>query len=207
MCLRYITDYQQESSPTLFTLSPSSRSALTLGVNNGGVYKLSWSRYSFYDLLLEPNVRFWSNAGLDIWTRVCLTVDTRRNLAQVFSGSNMSIRKMLPLEYVWSGEPVIDVSGFDGQVTDLQMWDYPIHYRQILDYMSNRIYESSPGSVLTWSSIGYSLRGDTLLEDTFEWQAKQSILRGGSGHHPGKERKNRKFFNHNRWDKKKSQQI
>ena len=44
------------------------------------------------------------------------------------------------VQYVWSGEPVIEFSGFEGQVTDVQVWDYPLRYREILNYMSSCVY-------------------------------------------------------------------
>ena len=44
------------------------------------------------------------------------------------------------VQYVWSGEPVIQFEGFDGQVTDIQMWDYPLSYREVFKYMTNGVY-------------------------------------------------------------------
>lgn len=98
VCVRYLTDFQRVNSPSIFTLSPSSRTALKLSVSATGSYILSWDRFSYYTQYMKPNIRFWSNIGPDIWTRVCLTVDPMKNVAQVFSGSNMSIRKILPVQ-------------------------------------------------------------------------------------------------------------
>ena len=44
------------------------------------------------------------------------------------------------VQYVWSGEPVIEFPGFDGQVTDVQMWDYPLSYREVFKYMTSSVY-------------------------------------------------------------------
>lgn len=84
----------------------------------------------------------------------------------------MSIRKILPTQVLWSREPVLDVSGFDGHVMDLEVWDYPLEYRQIYSYMQD--YGPS-GSVLTWSRIGYQINGRVLLEDTFNRRQRQPI--------------------------------
>ncbi|XP_053171569.1 uncharacterized protein LOC128355351 [Scomber japonicus] len=173
VCVRYLTDFDERGNPTLFTLSPSSRTALRLTATSNGWYTLAWDRFSYYKLSLRSNNRFWSNIGPELWTRVCLTVDTIKNVAQVFSGSTMSIRKMLPIKYVWSGEPVIEFAGFDGQVTDVQMWDYPLAYNEIFNYMSGGVYSSYSGSVLTWSNIGYNLRGNTLLEQRYEMKENE----------------------------------
>lgn len=94
VCLRYLTDSDYN---TIFTLSPSSGNRMQLVANSPGVYRLNFGYQSYY-LDLRPNIRFWSNIGLDIWTRICLTVDTVKGVAQMFNGSSISIRKMLPLK-------------------------------------------------------------------------------------------------------------
>lgn len=35
---------------------------------------------------------------------------------------------------------MLDFSGFDGQVTDVQVWDYPLRYSDIFNYMSGGVY-------------------------------------------------------------------
>ncbi|XP_074493879.1 uncharacterized protein LOC141769077 isoform X2 [Sebastes fasciatus] len=190
VCLRYLTD----NVYSLFTLSPSSRNPLNLAVSNVGEYTLNVGGYSQY---MKPNVRLWSNVGPDIWTRVCLTMDSVKNVAQVFSGSNISVRKMLPIQYAWSGEPVIEFSGLDGQVTDIQIWDYPLRYKEVFNYMTSGVYGQYSGSVLSWSHISYSPRGNILLEDTYEWQARQPInsIRGRKGRRVKGGMKIMEFFN------------
>ncbi|XP_034726073.1 uncharacterized protein LOC117943817 isoform X2 [Etheostoma cragini] len=197
VCLRYMSDFQTDIR-SIFTLSPSSRQPLQMGVSASGSYRLSFDRYGYYNLNLKPYKTFWANIRLEIWTRVCLTVDTMKNVAQLFSDSSMSIRKMLPTDYVWSGEPVIDFSGFDGQVTDVQIWDYSLKYREVLNYMNSGRYSSYSGSALTWSYISYSLRGKVLLEDVYErqWQDQQLIQsKKKNMRQPKGEKKSREFFN------------
>ncbi|XP_030277431.1 uncharacterized protein LOC115584141 isoform X2 [Sparus aurata] len=193
VCLRYLTDFVEESYPRIFTLSPSS-TPLQMTTDQLGGYTLNFNSYG-YTMYLKPSIRLWSNIGPDIWSRVCLTVDSMKNVAQVFSGSNISIRKVMPYQYVWSGEPVIEFEGFDGQVTDVQMWDYPLSYREVFKYMTSGVYGPYSGSILTWSSISYTPRGNTLLEDVYEWQAKQQISGRRRGRQPKGGRKNRKFVN------------
>ncbi|XP_062271694.1 uncharacterized protein LOC133977527 [Scomber scombrus] len=215
VCVRYLTDFEQAQYPTLFTLSPASRTALRLAVRPTGWYTLSWDRFSYYRLNLKSDNRFWSNIGPELWTRVCLTVDTIKNVAQVFSGSTMSIRKMLPIKYVWSGEPVIEMAGFDGQVTDVQMWDYPLPYSEIFNYMSGGVYGQYHGSVLTWSNIGYNLRGNTLLEKRYEFQedekssekSREKSSKKEKKHRSKGEKKTRKLLKEIRRDRKKLSQL
>ncbi|XP_036957355.1 uncharacterized protein LOC119021272 [Acanthopagrus latus] len=194
VCLRYLIDFGQTSNPRIFTLSPSS-TPLLVNVDQLGVYTLNFNQYSYNTLYMKPSIRFWSTIGPDIWSRFCFTLDSTKNVAQVFSGSNISIRKLIRYQYVWSGEPVIQFEGFDGQVTDVQMWDYPLSYREVFKYMTNGVYGPYRGSVLTWSSINYTPSGNTLLEDVYEWQAKQQISGRRRGRQPKGGRKNRKFVN------------
>ncbi|KAL6112381.1 uncharacterized protein ACO6RY_09151 [Pungitius sinensis] len=191
VCLRYLAD----SVSLLFTLSPS-RSPLTFS-GSDSVYGLSFPRYSYNPLYLRPKIPFWANPAPDIWTRVCFTVDSGLQVAQVFSGSNLSIRKMLPAgeNYVWSGEPVIDFPGFDGQLTDVQVWDYPLSYKEVFNYMMGGIYLPYRGSALSWSYISYSPRGRTLLEDNYELQARRPISSLLRKHRPKGGRKAGRFSN------------
>ncbi|XP_036955507.1 mucin-5AC-like [Acanthopagrus latus] len=191
VCLRYLTNTVENR---LFTVSPS-RMPLQVTVNQLGYYTLRFNSYGYNTLYMKPSIRFWSNIGPDIWSRVCFTLDSMKNVAQAFSGSNISIRMLLPYQYVWSGEPVIEFPGFDGQLTDVQMWDYPLSYREVFKYMNNGVYGPHHGSVLTWSSINYTPSGNTLLEDVYEWEAKQQISGRRRGRRPKGGRKNRKFVN------------
>ena len=94
VCLRFIADYPSYDYYTIFSLS-TSRNSLKLQASEPGRHKLffDWSSSS---LSFRPIIKFWPNIGQDIWTRVCVTVDFVKNLAQVFQGSNMSIKKKLP---------------------------------------------------------------------------------------------------------------
>lgn len=96
MCLRYLADFTKSS--TIFMLSPSSGIPLWLTVSNRQ-YRVTFGRYGYYRYLdMRPDIWFWPDMRQDIWTRFCLTVDTVKNVAQVFSGPNISIRKILPTQ-------------------------------------------------------------------------------------------------------------
>ncbi|XP_006783121.1 jeltraxin-like [Neolamprologus brichardi] len=167
VCLRYMTDAVQPTFP-LFTLSPDT-SPLSL---QGSFHTFMLSYYGSFSVDLQPIVHLWPDIKQDIWTSVCLTVDTSKSVVQMFSGGYMSPRKVMPYQYVWSGEPVISFPGFDGQLTDVQVWDYPLQYRDIFYYMSRSYYGSYSGSVISWSNISYNNRGRAVLEDNFGMRAK-----------------------------------
>lgn len=94
MCLRYLADYP---SMSFFTLSPSGRNPVTVGLNGLDTYSVA-GRYSYYGTILKSNILFWRSVGPEVWSRLCLILDGRKNVVQVFSGSKMSIRKMLPFQ-------------------------------------------------------------------------------------------------------------
>ncbi|XP_029991223.1 uncharacterized protein LOC115420122 isoform X2 [Sphaeramia orbicularis] len=95
VCLRFLTDSYLSDNFPLFTLSPS-RSPLQVDVGISGMFRLSFDSWGHNTIFLKPNVRFWSNMWPNMWTSVCVTVDPLKNVAQLFSGSFMSIRKLIP---------------------------------------------------------------------------------------------------------------
>ncbi|XP_053302525.1 uncharacterized protein LOC128461568 [Pleuronectes platessa] len=194
VCLRYLTDYSTTGNPPLLKLFPSGSNPVTLGLASyNSLYSLNWGYYNTQTF--RTNVQFWPGGfPQDIWTRVCVTVDGVKNVGQVFSGSNMSIRKILLYQLPQGNDPVIYVPGFDGQLTDVQMWDYPLSYREIIQYMRPSTYRPSRGSVLTWSDISYSLGGNALLEDTYQMLEQQPISKRGRGRGLRGEKKSRMVF-------------
>lgn len=91
MCLRYLTDKQRSA---VFTLDPSGRAPLRLEVVGPDQYRMTFDWYNRMDM--RPDILFWSDMRPDIWTAFCLTMDTAKNVAQVFRGPNISVRKILP---------------------------------------------------------------------------------------------------------------
>ncbi|XP_027135253.1 uncharacterized protein LOC113745887 [Larimichthys crocea] len=175
VCVRYLVkDEPKTINLTIFTLSPSG-SPLKLEYSAPGRYTLHIggpNTWGSANLLIKPYISCLSYVRPDIWTRLCLTMDTVKNVAWVSSGSKISFRKNLPNRYVWSGEPVIDFPGFDGQVTDVQIWNYPIGYKETYNYMTG-VFGPNRGSVLTWSSISFfSPRGNVPMEDVYKQQKK-----------------------------------
>lgn len=61
------------------------------------------------------------------------------------------------------------------------------------------------GSVLTWSSISYSLRGNTLLEDAYERQDKQPIRRKEKAHRLKGKKMEKKFVKEEKHEWKRQQ--
>lgn len=93
VCLRYMTDYMYQTFP-LFTVSPK-KSTLKLQ-GSADVFTLSYQDHN--SVGLEPIVYSWPDIKQDIWTSVCLTVDTSKSVVQMFSGGYMSPRKVMPYQ-------------------------------------------------------------------------------------------------------------
>ncbi|XP_043977113.1 nucleoporin NSP1-like [Gambusia affinis] len=167
VCLRYVTD---SDSGSIFTLSPSSQ-YLRLEISRPQLYMLTFNNYN--TVYLQPYLKLWSGLTPNVWTSICFTLDNTKGVVQMFRDSYMSSRKLLNNQYVWSGERVMQFSNFQGQLTDVQVWDYPLRYQEVLYYMSSGGYGSYQGSVLSWSYISYSQTGRTLLEDGYELQMKK----------------------------------
>uniref|UniRef100_A0A8C6TG26 Pentraxin (PTX) domain-containing protein n=1 Tax=Neogobius melanostomus TaxID=47308 RepID=A0A8C6TG26_9GOBI len=204
VCLRFLAD---SSSINLFTLALESDDALVLSFSNPW-YTLSWNRYYRYQVSLNPTVPLWSPVRTQLWTSVCVVLDSLKNVVQVFQDGSMSIRKIPQARMVWSGEPVLKVSGFDGQVTDLEVWDSPLENTEIFRFMQN--YGSS-GTVLTWSNIAYTPNGNVLIEDTYSTfgqgqpissssEGEEQPIRSGQGW--DQRRRHEKKFNERRQRKR-----
>lgn len=169
VCLRYISDAQKQ---TIFTLSPSSRVENQLKLeSSSSASVLSYQKSSLPYILNFLSYRpFWDNEGsTKLWTSICVVVDTKRGVAQVFNGKTASVRKRT--EYKWDGEQALVIKDFVGQITDVQMWDYPLpneearHY--LTQYASSVAFRWTRDSVVSWAQMRYEAPSSPLLEDAY----------------------------------------
>jgi len=170
VCLRYIAENRQQ---TIFTLSPSSRgldNQLKFDISSSASV-LSYQKSSLPYILNFMSYRaFWDNeSSTKLWTSVCVVVDTRKGVAQVFNGKTASVRKRT--QYIWDGEQALVINGFEGQITDIQMWDYPLlkeEARQYLtQYASSATFRWTKDSVVSWSRMRYESNSSPLVEDAY----------------------------------------
>ncbi|XP_041639199.1 uncharacterized protein LOC121507104 isoform X2 [Cheilinus undulatus] len=94
VCLRYLADSKDKTIRSIFTLNPSTTPLELKFEYRQYFVKITKFGYSISDPM-ETYIQFWPNLGFEIWTRLCFTMDSRTNVAQVFSGPNMSIRRIL----------------------------------------------------------------------------------------------------------------
>uniref|UniRef100_A0A4W5MH05 Pentraxin (PTX) domain-containing protein n=1 Tax=Hucho hucho TaxID=62062 RepID=A0A4W5MH05_9TELE len=143
---KYMRTRTQGKDLTLFSLTQGNYWNLLLETKYGmDRLSIDFSSQSFrsYRLLFsitEPRP----------WTSLCITWEKKTGVAQVWRDGTVSIRKRV------SGQ--VRGEKFEGQVTDVEVWDSVLSQRWIMAYMSGwRSYGTyTPGNVLTWSKAIYS---------------------------------------------------
>lgn len=101
VCLRYVVDNRQRlPTPVIFTLDHSNGGSLRLRIDYEDRYQVFFGGDSLY---LTTDIVLWFTVHPSLWTRICLTVDSRKNVVQMFSGRKMSIRKILPVSVRFHG--------------------------------------------------------------------------------------------------------
>ncbi|XP_031664776.1 mucin-12 [Oncorhynchus kisutch] len=159
VCLRYMAEEGKDL--TLFSLTQGNYWNLLLERNSGMDYlSIHSSSQSFRSYRL-----LWSIIEPRPWTSLCVTWEKNTGLAQVWRGRTVSIRKRV-FGQVTNGPPVLKVYKFEGQVTDVEVWDSVLSPSWIMSYMSGwqSYWSYTPGNVLTWSKAIYSTNGEVLLE-------------------------------------------
>nr|XP_046172628.1 uncharacterized protein LOC124006619 [Oncorhynchus gorbuscha] len=160
-----------------------SRTAVGVGTNWG---KNIIAQYNPFRLL-------WSITEPRPWTSLCVTWEKNTGVAQVWRGRTVSIRKRV-FGQVTNGPPVLKVYKFEGQITDVEVWDRVLSPSWIMSYMSGwQFYPSyTPGNVLTWSKAIYSTNGEVLLERN-TYNSDHQPIRGHRQHpRPMRRKKMRK---------------
>uniref|UniRef100_A0A673WBI7 Jeltraxin-like n=1 Tax=Salmo trutta TaxID=8032 RepID=A0A673WBI7_SALTR len=158
VCLRYMAEERKDL--TLFSLTQGYYWNLLLK-RYYGIDRLSiessqdFSSYKLFGAVREPRP----------WTSLCVTWEKKTGMAQVWRGGTVSVKKRV-FGQVTNGPPVLKVYMFEGQVTDVEVWDRVLSPSWIMSYMSGWTYWSyTPGNVLTWSKAIYSTNGEILLEE------------------------------------------
>uniref|UniRef100_A0A8C7KEQ3 Mucin-12-like n=1 Tax=Oncorhynchus kisutch TaxID=8019 RepID=A0A8C7KEQ3_ONCKI len=188
VCLRYMAEEGKDL--TLFSLTQGNYWNLLLERNSGMDYlSIHSSSQSFRSYRL-----LWSIIEPRPWTSLCVTWEKNTGLAQVWRGRTVSIRKRV-FGQVTNGPPVLKVFNFEGQVTDVEVWDRVLSPSWILAYMSGwqSYWSYTPGNVLTWSKAIYSTNGEVLLERNTYNSDHQPISGHDQRPRPIKRKTKRKF--------------
>ncbi|XP_017541780.1 C-reactive protein-like [Pygocentrus nattereri] len=100
------------------------------------------------------------------WRNRCFTWESSSRMAQLWFDGRMSIRKSVGRGQVFSGQAELTISEFEGQVSDVYVWDSALSVKHLYCYLALS-HSFPPGSVLDWRHIQYSTSGYALLEPTY----------------------------------------
>ncbi|XP_020321329.1 jeltraxin-like [Oncorhynchus kisutch] len=188
VCLRYMAEEGEDL--TFFSLTQGNNWNLLLKRYYWGMDHLSidssqdFSSYKLFRAVREAHP----------WTSLCVTWEKKTGMAQVWRGGTVSVRKRV-FGQVTNGPPVLKVFNFEGQVTDVEVWDRVLSPSWILAYMSGwqSYWSYTPGNVLTWSKAIYSTNGEVLLERNTYNSDHQPISGHDQRPRPIKRKTKRKF--------------
>ncbi|XP_066578833.1 C-reactive protein [Amia ocellicauda] len=154
VCLRHLSETDQ----TLFTMNINSSARFSL--RSQSVYP----RYAF-DIggqMLRSSLNVPYN-HYPYWTDVCATWESFGGMAQVWANGLGSVRKAAWRGGIFGGQVFLTLGDFEGQVTDVHMWDYELSTNKIRAFMAGMSFRQ--GTVVSWTSARYSASGDVVLED------------------------------------------
>ncbi|XP_066514471.1 C-reactive protein-like [Hoplias malabaricus] len=156
VCLRILTENEYQLQLTF----------------ENGTYEVSSSKYSddyyldiygrrvnfnMYRMVPQVFPQVWP------WKNRCFTWDSNSGMAQLWYDSRLSVRKGLARGQVFSGQAELKLYRFEGQVTDVYIWDSALSVRDLYFYLSTR-NRFPGGNILDWRQIEYISTGYVLLE-------------------------------------------
>ncbi|XP_063042609.1 serum amyloid P-component-like [Engraulis encrasicolus] len=166
VCLRAI--FEMSSTRNIFSLSIGTSVALSLTTSPYATeippgYQLTLGQASkaFKMVSKVPSVsKLWP------WTSLCVTWDSTTGMTQLWEDNSMSVRKSMWRGQGFYGTPVLSLSGFEGQVTDMHMWNQAMPVSVLRSY--NQGWGYPQGTMLSWARTSYSVRGSPILEKAYE---------------------------------------
>ncbi|XP_042245730.1 C-reactive protein-like [Thunnus maccoyii] len=169
VCLRFFS--QLKRTQGLFSLATRDHSnALLLMKDGQGSYKVHSGSDSYFFLNLPTH-------ELD-WNSICWTWDSGTGLTQVWLNGLRTSQKLMGLNYVVSGNLSIIIGqeqdefrggynlndSFEGDITDLHMWDHIVSACDIRSYMNQGSFD--PGNLLDWNNLSYRVSGNVFIQDS-----------------------------------------
>lgn len=165
ICLRIVT----ESVPgtAIFTFTIRNSPTLTLRSMTGSGYELTVGQASKTLHLVSEVPSF---GKLWPWTSLCVTWDSATGMAQMWKDGKMSVRIGMWRGQYFYGTPAMTLSGYEGQVTDIHVWDKALPLSSLRSYNQGWGYPS--GNMLNWQNMRYTLRGYAILENAYGSQGQ-----------------------------------
>ncbi|XP_018542317.1 C-reactive protein [Lates calcarifer] len=167
VCLRFFS--QMNRMQGLFSLATvDHENALMLNKDGDGSYKAHTGSDTYIYKKLPTNL-------LD-WNSVCWTWDSQTGLTQLWLNGLHTSQKLLGKSVV-RGELSITIGqeqdefkggfktddSFEGDITDLHMWDHVVTACDIRSYMNQGSF--SPGNLLNWNNLNHTVSGNVFIQD------------------------------------------
>lgn len=121
------------------------------------------------------------------WRSRCFTWDSGTGMAQLWFDGMMSVRKGLARGTMFTGHLQLALPLFEGQLTELYVWNRVLDARQLFQYLHNKVV-SERGAILDWRQIEFSTGGYVLMEPAFRNPASKD--QKGKKRHRGKKERN-----------------
>ncbi|XP_062372796.1 serum amyloid P-component-like [Sardina pilchardus] len=186
VCLRIISELQP--STALFTMTMSNSPTLTVRTSPYGQDQMT-VEVGQASKILNTVAEVPSFGKLSPWTSLCVTWDSATGMTQLWKDGKMSVRKGMWRGQSFYGPPVMTLSGFEGQVTDIHMWDKALPLASLRSY--NQGWGYPAGNLLSWREASYTSQGYAVLEDAYSSQGEL-----GEKDHTGKRQRRRHWKKH-----------
>ncbi|KAJ8338091.1 hypothetical protein SKAU_G00370570 [Synaphobranchus kaupii] len=155
VCLRHISE--ESDSKIFFTLSLGGVHGISLKSINTRLQLTVGRDSEAFQSTFPVNVDFTPP-----WTGLCTTWTSSSGMAQVWPYGMPSVRKGMWRNQVFTGRPLLTISGFVGQVTDVHVWHYILSPSAIASFSNGKVLQE--GTVLSWRRAQYNTGGYVVLE-------------------------------------------
>ncbi|CAI5684854.1 C-reactive protein [Oreochromis niloticus] len=168
VCLRFFSQLNRMQG--LFSLATRDHSnALMLNKDAEGSYKVHAGDDTYVFTKLPTNRMDWNS--------VCWTWDSRTGLTQLWLNGLRTSQKLVGQNYLVRGDLSIIVGqeqdaygggfdrndSFEGDITDLHMWDRVVSACDLRSYMNQGSF--SPGNLLNWNNLNFEVSGNVSIQD------------------------------------------
>ncbi|XP_053500337.1 serum amyloid P-component [Ictalurus furcatus] len=167
LCLRAVTEKKwmiDDYLSLMFGKNPAV--SIMRNYNSDYLYKLQVAGYqetfNIYSMVPVQEVH-------SLWKSRCLTWDSSSGMAQLWFDGRMSVRKGLSRGTVFSGQAELTMTEFEGQVSDVYMWNSVLSVRELNRYLHGHSVLSR-GHVLAWTQMEFSASGYVVLQPAYPKQ-------------------------------------
>ncbi|KAM9444712.1 serum amyloid P-component-like [Clarias gariepinus] len=164
LCLRGLTDKKWMIDDRL-QLMFGERNAFYITASSSSEYQLQVAG-SYPYVTFNVNSMVAVREVSSVWKSRCVTWDSDSGMAQLWFDGRMSVRKGVSRGAVFSGQAELSLHQFEGQLSDVYLWDSVLSTRELYRYL----YQLSVpwgGKVLDWTQMEFITSGYVVLEPAY----------------------------------------